>query len=89
MNYDRKNSNIKKTYEWFKTQKEWLDPEEFPKQYKDVFEMLLEKEVPFKVIGKPREKALCKCGIDLYDNSYHDSYCSNCGQKIDWGKEHE
>ena len=50
---------------------------------------LLEKERPVKPLGNLREECLCRCGLDLYNKSYKDNYCSDCGQRIDWGADVE
>lgn len=49
----------------------------------------LEKQIPKKVT---LDRQCPTCGADAYANSYDDikyNFCDNCGQRLDWGDDHD
>ncbi len=53
---------------------------------KECFEMLIEKEIPIKPIGK--NNVCPKCGVIEFGFN-EPNYCEWCGQKLDWGNEND
>ena len=51
-----------------------------------ILQELVDKEAPMKVRRGNGMILCCKCNKSLY-YCYGDNYCSNCGQKIDFGGE--
>ena len=88
--------NKQEALEWIKSQKAWIDHNEFPEEHQDLYQELLELAVPKKVtrevIGMITHVQCPTCKrVMRHETSEtilrfctNHKHCSVCGQALDW-----